>query len=65
MIAAFVRRTPVMWRSRQFTEAFSFPPTNHFACGGFQSRTFFHGLSHWSSFAQSAQNASGFFAPFA
>ena len=28
------------WRSRQLYEALSFPPTNHFAYGGFHSSTF-------------------------
>ncbi len=44
----------------QLTETFSFPPTNHFALGGFQSRTRFHGRNHVSSLAKSAQNFSKF-----
>src|SRR2546422_11463861 len=46
-------------RSRQFTEALSLPPRNHFACGGFHSRTRSHGRLHSSCFAQSAQYPSG------
>ena len=39
MIAALLRRAVRMWRSRQLTLALIFPPTNHFACGGFHSST--------------------------
>ena len=39
MIAALLRRGPRTWRSTQLTLALSVPPTNHFACGGFQSST--------------------------
>ena len=42
----------------QLTETLSLPPTNHFAFGGFQSRTFFHGLNQVSSFAKPSQNFS-------
>lgn len=43
---------------RQLTEAFNFPPTNHLALEGFQSRTFLQGLNQRSSFAKPAQNVS-------
>src|SRR5262252_1630545 len=56
--AALLRRGPSRCRSRQLTEMLSFPPTNHFAFGGFQSRTFFHGLNHESSRANPAQDFS-------
>src|SRR5437016_2429117 len=59
MIAAFVRRGPSRCRSRQFSETFSCPPTNHFAFGALQSSTCFHGLRHVSSFASRAKNFSG------
>ncbi len=58
MSAALFFLGPERWRSRQLTEALSLPPTNHFAFGGFQSRTFFHGLNQSSSFAKPAQNFS-------
>src|ERR1051325_4424356 len=59
MIAALLRRAPRTCRSTQFTLALIVPPTNHFACGGFQSRTCVHGVNHSSSDAKAAQNASG------
>jgi hypothetical protein len=46
--------------SRQLTDAFSLPPTNHFANGGFQSSTLSHSLNHFRDFAWSAQNSSEF-----
>jgi hypothetical protein len=45
-------------RSRQLTDAFNFPPTNHLAWGGFQSNTLRQGWNHSSSAARSAQNLS-------
>ena len=59
MIAALLRRAPRTWRSTQLTLAFSVPPTNHFACGGFHSSTRVHGVNHSSSAAKPAQNAFG------
>src|SRR5436190_24086540 len=59
MSAALVRRAVLMWQSTQVTETLSFPPTNHFACGGSQSRTVSHFLNHSSSLACSSQNPSG------
>ena len=42
----------------------SFPPTNHFAKGGFQSSTFLQGLNQATfSFAIFAQNRCGLAAP--
>src|ERR1041385_3083815 len=52
------------WRSRQFTDALILPPTNHFALGGFQSRTWVQGLIPSSCFAQSAPYPSGSRRPF-
>ena len=48
-------------RSRQFSETFSFPPTNHFANGSFHSSTLLHFFCQISSAASRAQNLSGFF----
>src|SRR5206468_10416182 len=59
MIAALFRRDPARCRSRQFSETFSFPPTNHFANGGFHSRTFPHGARQTNSFASRVQNLAG------
>src|SRR6478672_1306679 len=59
MMAALLRRGPRRCRSRQLTETLSFPPTNHFACGGFQSRTWLQGDIHSSDLAWSSQNRSG------
>ena len=59
MIAALLRRAPRTWRSRQLTATFSWPPTNHLACGGCQSSTVSHRRDHSSSPAKPAQNASG------
>jgi hypothetical protein len=59
MSAALLRRAPRTWRSTQLTLALSVPPTNHFACGGFQSSTLVHGVNHSSSWAKPAQKASG------
>ena len=59
IIAALLRRAERTCRSRQLTLALICPPTNHFACGGCQSRTFVHGAIHSSSEANRAQNASG------
>ena len=42
----------------QLKAMFNFPPTNHFALGGFQSSTFFQGLYQSSSRAKFAQNFS-------
>src|SRR5882762_6386406 len=62
MIAALLRNGPFRCRSRQFTLALSFPPTNHSANGGFQTQTFFHGRNQVSSsLAALPQNLSGFF----
>src|SRR6476620_5660525 len=60
MMAALFRRGLRRCRSRQLTETLSFPPTNHFACGGFQSRTWLQGDIHSSDLAWSSQNRSGF-----
>src|SRR6476469_4918463 len=60
MMAALFLRGPSRWRSRQFSETFSLPPTNHLANGSFQSSTFVHFLLHFSSEASRAQNLSGF-----
>ena len=46
-------------RSRQFTDAFRVPPTNHFTNGGVHSSTVSQGRLHSSRPASSAQNASG------
>jgi hypothetical protein len=54
MMAALFLRHVRTWRSRQLTLALSLPPTNHFACGGFQSRTFVQGVLHSSSEANVA-----------
>src|SRR5262245_43849329 len=66
-MAALLRRhacSPSRWRSRQFHETFVFAQTNHFAKGGFQSSTFFHGVNQETcSFAICAQKRSGLFAP--
>src|SRR6188768_3934386 len=59
MMAALFLRHVRTWRSRQLTLALSLPPTNHFACGGFQSSTFVQGVLHSSSEANMAQKASG------
>src|ERR1700760_1764411 len=59
--AALFRVAPSRCRSRQFSATFNFPPTNHFAKGSFQSRTFFHFVCQQrSSEAFSAQNFCGF-----
>src|SRR5690606_29979462 len=50
---------PSRCRSRQLYATFSFPPTNHFACGGVHSRTVCHGSNQPSSLSHSAQYASG------
>ena len=47
------------WRSRQLYVMLHLPPWNHSNVGYFQSKTLFHGWNHSSSFAASAQNASG------
>src|SRR4051812_39787629 len=63
MSAALFLRQVVKWRSWQLTEAFVFPPMNHFANGAFHSKVFFQGLDQQSRvLAWSAQNFSGFFA---
>src|SRR5215469_9526034 len=59
MIAALFRRLVVRCRSRQFSERLSFPPVNHFANGGFHSKTFRQRFCQISSFASRAQNLSG------
>src|SRR5215212_12224472 len=59
MAALFCRAVP-RWRSRQFSETLSLPPTNHCANGSFHSRTFLKGACQVSSFASRAQNLSGF-----
>src|SRR6187200_3174736 len=46
--------------SRQLTDGFNIPPTNHFANGRFHSSTFFHSLNQSRFFACSAQNCSRF-----
>src|SRR6185503_563802 len=56
--AALLRVGVSMWRSMQLYETFSFPPTNHFACGGFHSHTVDHGLNQCSCLACSAQKPS-------
>src|SRR5439155_24056005 len=61
-IAALFRRGPPTCRSRQFAETLSRPPTNHFAKGGSQSRTFDQGAIHSRVAAIRAQKASGSFA---
>src|SRR6187402_3514128 len=60
MIAALFCRAVPRCRSRQFSETFSFPPTNHFAYGSCQSSTFSHFLFQLRSEASRAQNLSGF-----
>ena len=62
MRAAFVRRGPVTWRSRQLWETLSLPPTNHLAYGGFHSSAFRHGLNQSSAFASFSQKRTGFVA---
>ena len=52
-------RPSATWRSTQFTQALSRPPTNHSENGGSHSSTFVHGWSHCSHFACSAHQASG------
>src|SRR3989304_1636501 len=59
MAARFLTAVP-RWRSRQLKLAFSLPPTNQRACGGFQASTFFQGLNQAISRAREAQKASGF-----
>ena len=54
MIAALLRRAERRWRSRQLTLALILPPTNHFACGGFQSSTVRPRLRTTRARAQSA-----------
>ena len=55
-----LRRAVRMCRSTQLTETLSFPPTNHFACGGFQSSTLSHFLNHSSFVRLLRPEASGF-----
>src|SRR5262245_13166324 len=66
-MAALLRRqacSPSRCRSRQLYETFVFAPTNHFAKGGFHSRTFFHGVNQETcSRAICAQKRSGLFSP--
>ncbi len=50
---------PFRCRSRQFSETFSFPPTNHCAKGAFHFSTLFQRFSQTSSPASRAQNFSG------
>src|SRR3954467_2277662 len=59
MIAALLRRCVERCRSRQFSEMFSFPPTNHFANGAFHSSTLLQRLRQVSSSASRAQNFCG------
>src|SRR5438046_9689961 len=61
IIAALFPRKPsgLRCRSRQFSEMFSFPPTNHFAKGAFLYRTFFHLAIQTSSLASRAENFPG------
>ena len=58
-MAALLRRGPAAWRSTQFSQTLSLPPTNHFASGASQSSTFFQGSRHTSSLASRAQNFFG------
>src|SRR5205823_12989483 len=58
-MAALFRFGPDKWRSKQFSETFSLPPTNHFALGAFQSKTFFQRLDQTSWSASRPQNLSG------
>ena len=44
-------RPAATWRSRQFSETLSLPPTNHFANGSCQSRIVCHGCDHCTSSA--------------
>src|SRR4051812_26500590 len=57
--ALFWRAVP-RWRSRQFSETLSLPPTNHLAFGSFHSSTVVHFCCHLSSAASRAKNFSGF-----
>src|SRR6185312_485895 len=59
-IAALFRRRPFKCRSRQFSDTLILPPTNHFANGARQVRTFVHGACHSSSPASFPQNFAGF-----
>src|SRR5271168_1357635 len=59
MMAALLARAVPRWRSRQFSETLSLPPTNHLAKGDFQSRTRVHFWFQRSSEASRAQNLSG------
>src|SRR5690606_33265839 len=61
-MAALFLMSFVMCLSRQFTDAFSLPPTNHRANGGFQSRTLSHSFDHTRLRVCSAQNFSVSFA---
>src|SRR5688572_8921438 len=58
-MAALLRREPSRWRSTQLALTLSLPPTNHWACGSFQTSTWSHGLAHSSFLASSAQKLSG------
>ncbi len=58
-MAALFLSGPSTWRSRQLSEMFSLPPTNHFAYGSFHSSVFFHGFIHRSCFACFSQNFAG------
>src|SRR5579862_5410495 len=60
-MAALFRRAVARWRSMQFADMFVLPPTNHFAKGRVQSRTFVHFLVQVSSLAKVSQNLSRFF----
>src|SRR6478672_13647951 len=59
MYATLFLRPDFTWRSRQLYVLLNLPPWNHSNVGYFQSKAFVHGLNHSSSFAASAQNASG------
>src|SRR5580658_4209123 len=59
-MAALLARPSVKCRSMQFSETFSWPLSNHLACGNFQDRTFLNGRLHSSSsLACLPQNFSG------
>jgi hypothetical protein len=58
-MAALFFRQVVTWRSRQFSERFRVPPLNHFAKGGFHSRTRSHLFDQRSVSACCAQKPSG------
>src|SRR5438094_5817282 len=58
-MAALFLRGPSRWRSRQLELTLILPPTNHWACGSFQTSTLSHFLNQCSDSACSAQKPCG------